>query len=356
SIARSRGRFGVTLVGVVFAVGLLVISIMPNDAVDYMLQKHFYHEQQHDYLVRFTAPLKEGELSSLARLPGVFRVEPLLEVPVKIHFGSREEEDLLVGLPPGQTMKEITGDRGQPLDLPGEGVLISRKAADKLGVRVGDEVEVETLLNTGPVRRCQLVIAGVNQQLMGGGSYVNLEQANRLLQEKQVVTGAMLKVDPGLGPTLEAELNDLTGVASVLSRQKELDTFNQYLDAMLFTIAVMVGFALVLGWAIIYNSSVVSFAERRRELASLRVLGYTGREVKGLLSKEALLLTAAGLAVGLPFGRVLAQAYMKSVSTDLFTMPVIVYPQTYIWSALGGIFFIVTAHQFAVRGLKGIDL
>lgn len=356
SIARNRGRFGVTLVGVVFAVGLLVISIMPNNTFDYMIEQQFFKLQKYDYLVRFTAPVKDNELLDISRLDGVIRTEPILEVPVKLHFAGREEEDLMLGLSPGTTMRQIESDTGQSIHIPEEGMLINILTANKLGVRVGDQVEVETLLNIGPVHRSIMKVVGVNQQMIGGGSYVSLEQANRVLQEKGVATGAMLKVDPGQGQTLEDRLNQMTGVASVLSRQNELEGFTQYLDMILATVAMMVGFAMVLGWAIIYNSSVVSFAERKRELASLRVLGYTTQEVAGLLSKEALLLTLVGLLVGLPFGRLMADAYIKSVSTELFTMPVIIYPLTYALSALGGVFFIVTAHRFGVRGLKHLDM
>jgi putative ABC transport system permease protein len=118
----------------------------------------------------------------------------------------------------------------------------------------------------------------------------------------------------------------------------------------------MILFSVVLGFAIVYNASVISFAERRRELASLRVLGFSVREVSSLLLKENLLQALIGVALGLPFGRLIVDAYVQSVTTDLFTFQAVVYPKTYVLSAFGGIFFIMLAYLFAVRSVKRLNL
>ena len=240
--------------------------------------------------------------------------------------------------------------------MPEEGVLISERTAAKLGAREGDPVEVETLLGTGPSRRAALKIAGVNQQLVGGGSFVSIDQANGILQERSLVSGVMLKVDPGTFHVVEKKLDDMTAISSVLSRQKELANFDKNLEAMIYSILIMVMFAMVMGFAIVYNSSVISFSERKRELASLRVLGFTNREVSGLLMKENMLQSLLGVALGLPLGRLMTQGYISAVSTDLFTMPLVIYPQTYFLSTAGGLLFIWVAHLVAVRGVKKLDL
>jgi putative ABC transport system permease protein len=353
---RNRGRFALVLVGVTFSVGMLVISMFSNDSIDYMIKKQFYLDQRYDYLVRFASPVKESDLLEIERLEGVIRAEPVFELPVKVHFGGKTQEDALQGLAPDTTLKRLEGPDGRALGVPPAGVLISERTAKKLGLREGDQVEVETLLGTGPSRRARLTVAGINRQLVGGGSYVSLEQANLVLQERHLVSGVMLKADPGRSGALEEKLDDMNGVSSISSRQKELDNFNKNMEAMVYSIAIMIIFSVVLGFAIVYNSSVISFAERKRELASLRVLGFTNSEVSGLLLKENLLQSLLGVAAGLPFGRLMGQGYVKAVSSDLFTMPVVIYPMTYLWSAVGGVFFITVAHLLAVRSVKKLDL
>lgn len=345
-----------TLVGVVFAVGLLVMSLFFNDAVDYMIKKHFYEEQRYDLLVRFNKPVKDYELLNLARLDGVIKIEPVLEIPVKFYINGRSEDDLLVGVPPSLTLKKLISDTGKPLPYPEEGILISRGAADKLGVRPGDLVELETLLGLGPARRAEVKITGITRQLVGSGSYISLEQANRILQESGLVSGAMLKVDPGKTAAVEQQLGEMTGVSSISSLRKELANLNKNMDSMIYSLTIMIVFAVLLGFAIVYNSSVISFAERRRELATLRVLGFTSQEISGLLLKENLLQSLLGVALGLPFGLYLSNCFVKAASTDLYTIPVIIYPQTYLFAALGGVFFIMLAHFLVVRGVKQIAL
>lgn len=354
--ARNKGRFVLTLVGVLLAVALLVVSVFARDSVDYMMKAHFQQENRYDMLVRFDSPLREQELLYISGLEGVARTEPLLELPVRVYGNGTTQEDVLIGLHPGVSLKQIYGKGGQPLYLPEEGFLISERTADKLSLGVGDTVEVETLLTTGPSRRASLRVTGINRQLMGNGSYLSLSQANKILGESRLMTGAMLKITPGMEKTVENDLSELTGVASILSRQREKDNFTANLDSMVYSISIMIAFSVLLGFAIVYNSSIISFSERRREMASLRVLGFSIREVSDLLLKENLLQSLVGVALGLPLGLMMARGYMKAVSTDLMTLPVVIYPITYVFAAMGGIFFILAAHLFAVRGIKKLEM
>jgi len=356
NMGRNRGRFGVTVLGVVFAVGLLVISFFTNDAVDYIMQRYFYEGQSYDLSIRFNSLLQESELLNISRLEGVQKVEAFLELPVKIHYGGRTEDEVLIAYPCDLTMKKLESGTGEPILVPTEGILINSRTAAKLGVQRGATVEVETLLPIGPAHFDNVEILGETRQLIGGGSYIELQQANLILQERNLISGAMLKVEPAKLSMVETEINKMLGVASVLSRQKELQNFEKNLESMIYSIALMVLFAIVLGYAIVYNSSVMNYAERQREIACLRVMGYTSREASSLLLNENILHSIIGVLLGLPFGRFVAQAYVQSVSTDLYTLPVVIYPLTYLFSAVGGIIFIGLAYRVATKGIKNLDL
>lgn len=356
TIGRNRMRFTLVLLGITFAVGMLVVSLFFHNSIDYMVREHYEVEQRYNYLLRFTTPLKESELLNISRIDGVLQTEPLLEVPVKVHFAGRSEDDVLVGLAPESVLKKLFSTNGKPLQLPKEGLLINEKTANKLGIGVGDKVEIETLLGLGPSRHAEVTVVGVSRQLIGGGSYIPLFQVNRILGEEGLISGAMLKVDPGKVSEVEGVLNKMTAVASILSKQKEIDNFNTSLEATVYSVGIMILCAVLLGFAIVYNASVISFAERKRELASLRVLGFTIKEVSALLWKEYLLQSLCGIALGLPFGYLMALSFARSLSTDLFSLPVVVYPITYVFAALGGIAFVMIALRFAVRGVRKLDL
>ena len=123
-----------------------------------------------------------------------------------------------------------------------------------------------------------------------------------------------------------------------------------------YFILVMIMFAGLLGLAIVYNTATMTFQERRRELASLRVMGYSNSEVARLLSQETWIQAVIGIALGLPAGKLMGAVYMNSVSTDLFSFPAIIYPRTYFIAALAAIIFVWIGQQLAVRRVKNIDM
>jgi putative ABC transport system permease protein len=342
--------------GVVFAVGLLIIALFTNNAVDYIMQRYFYVGQTYDLSIRFNSLIQENELLNISRIDGVQKVEAFIELPVKIHFQGKTQDEVLLAYPTDLSMKTVESEDGKTVKIQPDGILINQRTASKLGIKEGDTVELETLLPTGPIHRDTIMIKGEIRQLVGGGSYIDIERANRILQERHLVSGTMIKVETGKAGFVEGEINKMLGVASILSRQKELQNFQNNMASMTYSVSIMILFAVVLGFAIVYNSSVMNFAERQREIASLRVIGYSIQEVSSLLLKENLLQSLLGVLLGLPFGRFVAGVYVKSVSTDLYTLPVIIYPITYLFSALGGIIFIMLAHRFAVKGIKDLDL
>lgn len=356
SINRNRTRSAVTLLGVVFAVGMIVVSLFVRDTVDYMFSQHFNQDMNYDYSISFAKPVRGAELLNIERISGVQKTEPVFDLPVKIHWAGRAEDALILGLPLQSTMQRIFSPARSVMSLPPDGLVIDANTANKLGARVGDEVQVETTLSMGPSHIVGMKILGISKQLIGSESFASLDLVNRMLQESGLISGAMLKVDSGQAAGIEAELGTMTNISSILSRQKQQDNYNTELGYVFYTVFMLLIFAIMLGFAIIYNASVISFAERRRELASLRVIGFTTREISSLLLKENLLQTLLGIILGLPFGRLLSESYIKKASTDVFTFQVVIYPLTYLLATLGGILFVAIAYRLAVKSVSSLDM
>ncbi|HWP95506.1 MAG TPA: FtsX-like permease family protein [Syntrophomonadaceae bacterium] len=362
SMIRNRTRLAVTVLGVIGTVVLLVIAAFSNDAVDYMMTRHFLLENRYDYLVQFTTPIRQSELFYWQQWPELRGMEPVLDVPVAVTAqeqsgaGQKEENDVLQGLQLREQMTGVFDEEGGPLEIPEEGVLLNQKTAKKLGVQVGDSIWVETRLNTGPTHRWELRVVGVNQPLMGGGSYVSLKTANRLLGESGLVSRLLVKVEPGQGEAFSARLKDMTNVSSIVSRAEEKAGYEKMMESNVFSIGLMIVFAGILGMAIVYNASLMNFNERQRELASLRVLGYTRREVSLLLFKETGVQALLGIIIGLPLGRWISKAYVASASTDFYSIPFIIYPRTYALAALGAAVFAVAGYLLILPRLGKIDM
>lgn len=356
SILRNRVRFAITVLGVVFSVCLLIFALFSNDAVDYLVQQSFTLSNRYDYIVRFTQPVKYEDITYWNRWSEVQKIEPLLEVPVKIKAGDRAEDELLVGAQVTGELRKVYDMHGQQKQIPEEGILLNKSTADKLGIKPGDEVEVHTTLGIGPTRTERLRIVGLNQPMSGSGSFISWETANRLLGESRVVSAVMLKLDRPEMKEVEKRLYEMTSVSSVMSPQREQAAFLQYMDTIIVFIAIMVLMAGLLGLAIVYNTSLMTFQERQRELASLRVLGFSRREIAGLLRKETGVQAVLGIIIGLPAGKAMGNVLMASISTDLYSMPAVIYPRTYFIAALLALVFIGIGQQLAIRKTGQIDM
>ncbi len=356
SISRNRARSLVTMLGVMSAVVLLVFSMFTNDAVDYMLNHNFRDVNRYDYTVRFSQPIEYREIQYWQQWPDIYQIEPQLEMPIKIHYQGRSEDELCIGLAADSNLKRVLNQAGERLQIPEEGMLINRHTAQKLGVSTGDKVTVETKMAVGASHTAELLVTGINDQLMGSGSYVSLQTANRILNEKRILNTVMLRAVPGHADQIEERLNEIPRVSSVTSRAEELQSFYSLLDTTVIFIGVMVLLSALLGLVIVYNSSIMAFNERKRELASLKVLGYSNSEVAGILRKETWLLALIAAVLGLPAGKGLGQLYIASVSTDLYSLPVIIYPRSYIMAALGAVVFVAIGQYLALRKAGRLDM
>lgn len=359
SMARNKTRFGVMAAGVACTVILLMLGLFLQDAIDYMMLQHFEKEGRYDYLIHFSSPIKASEIQYWQQWSEISHLEPSLEIPVKVSKASiagKSEDDVLQGLEPGEKMIGLFSPSGRPLTIPADGILLSAKNAGKLGVKVGDTVIAESKMDLGPGHTMTLKVAGLTQQLMGGGSFVSWETANKILGESRLLTMVMVKVSPGEAAAFEASLGNLTGISSVLSRGQEEANYQEVLKSAVFSIALMIFFAGVLALAIAYNSSLMNFNERKNELGLLRVLGYTHGEIRGVLLKETGLQAAVGIAVGVPLGRWLAHAYITSASTDIYTMPAVIYPRTYFLAVVLAAAFLMAGFWLITPRLNRLDL
>lgn len=356
SIRRNRGRFAVTMTGVFFAITLMMMALGTNDSVDYMMVKHFDLDRKYDLQVSFSNPVKSGDLLEISRIDGVGKVEGYFDLPVKIHYQQRSENELLTAYPQDMKLKHVFDIHNQPVELPDSGILLNKNTAAKLGVKAGDEVIIETILPMGPKHIEKVKIAGLNTQMFGGGSYLNLQAANRIIKEADLVTGAMVEIKPGQEARVENEINKMMKAASLLNREKERENIMSMMGSTIFVIGMLVLFALILGFAIIYNSSIINYNEREHEFAALKVIGFQSSEVSRIIFHENALQCILGIIIGLPAGSILTKAYLTSLSSELYDMPAAVYPLSYFISALGAVFFVYFAYKIAVKGIDRLDL
>ena len=332
NLERQPGKAALTVIGIALAAGVGVAGRFTFDAVDRIRELQFRVAERGDVTVTFARPRDRSALRSLEHLPGVFRAEPFRTVPADLRSGHRDHRTALMGLPPdGDLRRIVTGD-GVIRRLPPDGVLLSTALADRLGVEPGDALEADVL--TGERPRLRLTVHGVVDEVVGTNAYMPIGALRRELQEGAVLSGARLEVDPERLDDLYGQLKQSRGIAGVSVREATMQTFEETF-ARVFAIAttVLVLFATVIAFGIVYNGARVTLSERARELASLRVLGYSRGEVSRILLGEQAVLTAVGIPLGLVVGYLFCWLLRVAYQAELFRLPLVVSRQTYVLAA-----------------------
>jgi putative ABC transport system permease protein len=333
NLARRPARAALSALGMAFAVAILVVGHYFVDAVSHLADVQFRTVQREDLTVSFHEPLRADARFALASLPGVLRAEPFRAVSARLRHGHASRRVALLGLAPDAELRRIVDTRRHVWRVPREGVLLTRKLGEILGVEPGDRLRVEVLEGARPVREVR--VTGLVDELIGLSAYMDARALHRLLREDATVSGAFLRVDAARAARLHGELKRMPAVAGTASRLAMLASFESTLAESLgiFT-TVLVAFAAVIAVAVVYNASRIALSERGRELASLRVLGFTRREVAVILLGEQALVTLAALPLGFGIGYLLCAAFSTAYQWELFRLPLFVSGRTWGFATL----------------------
>jgi putative ABC transport system permease protein len=314
-------------------VAVLATGAYFGDAIDFMMRLAFETALRADATVAFTRPVARAAVQELRRLPGVLAVEPTRDEPAVIRRGPRSERVALTGAAPGADLLRIVGEDERPVPVPPAGLVVSSRLAALLDARPGDRVQVELL--DGRRATGDLAIAATVDDVLGLSATASLETVRRLARAGDVITGANLAVDPAAREAVGRALDLRPAVAGVSWRAETVASFRQTLARSLLAFTgILVGFAVAIAGGVVYSAVRASFSERSRELATLRVIGFTRGEAWRVLVGEVALQLLAALPLGALLGLGLAALSAHAFESDLFRIPVRIDRSTWLF-ALG---------------------
>jgi putative ABC transport system permease protein len=355
NIGRRPVKALLTLVGIAFGCGIVVIGGFYRDCIDYMVAIQFRYAQQDDITVTFIEPTPERAMYSLRQTPGVGIVEPFRAVAAQLRFEHRIYRGAVRGIPEGNSLYRLLDTKLQPVALPPDGVILTDFLADMLGIRAGDTLTVEVLEGRRPV--LEVPVAGIVQEFIGVSAYMRLDALNRLMREGQAISGVYLTTSREARPRILDELKEIPRVAGAAVRENTLQNFYETLARqMLVFIFINTLMATTVAFGVVYNSIRIALSERSRELASLRVLGFTLGEISYILLGELALLTLAAIPLGCFIGYALSAIMVKNLETELFRVPAIIFPATYSFAATVVLVAALLSGLAAARKLARLDL
>lgn len=331
-VLRQIGRWPVrsltTSLGIAMSVAVLLTAQQWLDAIDVMVDVYFRQAQSQDVSVIFAEPRSSEVTRDMARLPGVMSVEPMRVVAAKLRSQWREEREGIQGVPRQQNLFRVYDVRGVAQTLPREGLMISSMLAKLLHVNRGDRITVEIL--EGRRETLQVPVAGIFETYIGSPAYMEIGALARLLKERETVTGVHLRVDRLELPALLRELKQLPRLSAVTLKAAAIKTFDDTMaKTLLIFVSFFVAFSCALAFGVTYNAARITLSERGRELATLRVLGFTRAEISYLLLAEIALLMLVALPVGCAIGWLLARLIVSAFETELYRVPFVIDASTY---------------------------
>jgi putative ABC transport system permease protein len=314
--------------GIAGAVALLVLGQFGWDSLVAYFDRTFLRAERHDVQVVFSEPLAPRVVNELARWPGVARAEGVRAVPVRVQHGHRSRESALLALAEDATLRRLVSKSGAVVPLAKEGVIMSRALAEVLGLALGERPLVS--IREGERRVTRLQVVGLVDDSVGLYVYATRELVAHMEGDGGAVSSVLLSVDRDAKTAVEQRLRrspNVIDISDVSEDMTRLLDMNAQIMNVWTAISVLLAASVVFG--VVYNNARIAASARSRELSSLRVLGFTRREVSGILLYSLAIEVALALPLGLWLGLLWSERFMQSVDVESFRWAVHVAPQTY---------------------------
>jgi putative ABC transport system permease protein len=344
-----------SIIGIALAVALLVSGRYSQDVTQYLIDVQFNTIQRDDAMVTFIEPRPARTRYEVAQLPGVLYAEPFRSVAAQLRFGHRSHKVGILGLNPAGELRHLVDRELQAVDLPLDGILLSTKLAEILNVQLEQTLTVDVLEGKRPLLK--IPVAGLVDELVGLSAYMDIQALNRLMQEGETISGAFLAVDEMQLDPLYKQLKQTPAVASVALRKVAIAQFQKTIaESQGVVTGIQVIFACIIAFGVVYNSARISLSERSRELATLRIIGFSRPQIAMILLGEQAALTLVAIPVGCAMGYGIAAMLSNLLDTELYRFPLVVRSASYGFAVVVVLLAATISGAMIRRNLNRLDL
>jgi putative ABC transport system permease protein len=354
-IVRFPRRAGTTALGLAFAIALLVVARTMPAEMDYLLDVNFGVANRQDVTLTFTEARDSGVLHQVERLPGVLYAEPFRLDDVILRHNGRTVHEAVFGVPAHARLSQIVGAGQQVMAPPATGIALARALAEKLGAEPGDDIRLEQ--TRGRRIAANVRVTAIVEPMIGSSAYMEIAALSRLMREPGRVSGAHLRMDTGRYEAFDREIKDIPGIAGVSyvgqAEASMRSEFEQGVGVMNFLYAA---FAAIMAGGVAFSAARITLAEQERDLATLRVLGFTRLEVSYVLVGELMALALIAIPAGLALGTLLSVWLMQLFQTDMYAFPFVFNPAGYAFAIAFTLGCVATAAMVVRAGIDKLDM
>lgn len=292
-----------SILGISMGLAILVLGSFMEDTIAFVMDVQFERAQRQDVMLTFNETQSPNAIHDTMHLPGVSQAEPFRSVAVRLRHGQRQYRLSLMGLVDKPKLYRILDDQQQPIGFPEKhGLTVTKKLAELLDVKLGDELTIEVL--ESDLEPKNLAIASIFPNYTDPGAYLNRHDLHRFMKESERLTGVFLSVDSAQLDSLYAAVKETPSIAGVLDNNAARRNFRQLIQENTRIMRLVNSiFGMIIAFGVLYNAALITLAESGRDLATLRVIGFSRKEVSTILIGELAIITLLAIPIGLPFGR-----------------------------------------------------
>ncbi|MDH4279154.1 MAG: FtsX-like permease family protein, partial [Acidimicrobiia bacterium] len=370
NVLRNPRRAILTAVGVGAAITALVAVLGMLDSINRTLElggDEFTKGDPDRVVVQLDTfyPADSSVITAIADAAAIGHVDPGLRLPATAVASDPEGDlELLVEfIDVDDAVWTPTTLDGTTRSDNGTGIVIARKAADDLGIAVGDTLTLRHPVRIGPagftMSETRLVVAGIHANPIRTFAFMDLADAQQFGLQNTVNLVQAYPADDASPSEVQRAIFGLPGVTASQPVARITQAIDNSLDQLLSFIIVTAAAVLILAVLISFNATRITIEERQREHATMRAFGLPLRTVLGVVAKESVLIGAAATVIGLAGGVVFLRWMLASLATT--TLPDVgislyVSPVTIMIATIVGIAAVAVAPLFLTRRLKRMDL
>ena len=347
NLMRSKLRTLMSCVGLLCCNVLVIASMGLQDSVNNTIAGHYGKTLTYTAAAQLNASAGQAE-AYRARLEADV-VECAMDTSVRLRANGVERTTLLSVLEEGQTLLHM-GEDWQHVPLPAAGAAITKKIAAQFNLNVGDEISCQLPGDDTPfpLRVEQILVNNLTQ-----GVFISRGVWDELRKGAFTPTAIYLK-NPS--PAALERLDTMDEVLSVETTQKQAADALEYMQTVSSIFMILTVIALVLAFVICYNMGLINFAERMREYATLKVLGYHQKEIRGLILKENAIVTAIAIALSIMPSFGLTGLILTLAESDSMSYAVMISTKSMAIGCLVTWFFSEFIQRLLARKVRGIDM
>jgi putative ABC transport system permease protein len=313
-------RTALTIVTLAAAAAIMVLGRYSYEAFGRMMELQGTFAWREDMAITLSDPIAASDLESWRTWEGVQGMELHRVQGVRLHAGAFTRDAALTVVPDPSELRGIVDIEGQLQPMREGGLLMTSVMAELLHVEVGDMVGIELLAMDRDL--VALPVVGFVEEPFGLNAYVTAPTWWARQDEAPAYNLVVMKVDPGALDAVQARLLEIPRVAGILRKRDFFARFDEDMGGMMLWMTLILSLgATVIGVGVVYNHARISLAVRSRDLASLRVLGYTQSEVARLFHTEMALQILIATPVGLWMGHQLSAWLGTLVPAEIFRFP-----------------------------------